>query len=156
MSESAPHSYETPTTISAYEAMPLAYRREHPEVATHILAENARQDEANGLLRWTRSSFTSGHGLEIAALSGGGVVLRNSNAPDERVYYGPIEWKLFSEGMTTGEFGFLIDGSDPRDSASAPSDVPYEASAPSVGETALGDIAPKALPADVTPPGSDG
>lgn len=56
---------------------------------------------------WVKSSlsFSNGNCVEVAALSDGGVGVRNSRHPEEQVLqFTPDEWHAFIGGVRNGEF----------------------------------------------------
>jgi len=56
---------------------------------------------------WLKSSlsFSNGNCVEVAALPGGGVCVRNSRDPDGPVLrFTPGEWRAFLDGARLGEF----------------------------------------------------
>ena len=56
---------------------------------------------------WIKSSlsFSNGNCVEVAALPGGGVGVRNSRDPDGPVLrFTPAEWRAFIGGARLGEF----------------------------------------------------
>jgi Domain of unknown function (DUF397) len=53
----------------------------------------------------SRSGPTGGNCVEIAALPGGDVAMRNSRDPDgPALIFTRAEWDAFSDGVTAGEF----------------------------------------------------
>jgi hypothetical protein len=65
-------------------------------------------------VRWVksgRSGPTGGNCVEIAALSGGGVAMRNSRHPDgPALIFTRSEWDAFRGGVAAGEFDRLGPG----------------------------------------------
>ncbi|MFF1439184.1 DUF397 domain-containing protein [Streptomyces sp. NPDC058295] len=61
--------------------------------------------------RWIKSSHSNAEGncVEVAALAGGGVALRNSRDPDgPALVYTPAEVAAFVAGAKDGEFDHLV------------------------------------------------
>ncbi|WP_406005426.1 DUF397 domain-containing protein [Streptomyces sp. NBC_00637] len=62
-------------------------------------------------VRWIKSSHSNAEGncVEVAALEGGGVALRNSRDPDgPALVYTPAEVAAFVAGAKGGEFDHLV------------------------------------------------
>ncbi|WP_069768697.1 DUF397 domain-containing protein [Streptomyces sp. LUP30] len=62
-------------------------------------------------VRWLKSSHSNAEGncVEVAALEGGGVALRNSRDPDgPALVYTPAEVAAFVAGAKGGEFDHLV------------------------------------------------
>lgn len=57
-------------------------------------------------LVWRKSSFSGANGcVEVAALSEGGIALRDSKHPEAGYFtYTPHEWQAFLNGVRNGEF----------------------------------------------------
>ena len=73
-------------------------------------APNGVRASALGV-RWIKSSHSSAEGncVEVAALDGGGVALRNSRDPDgPALVYTPAEVAAFLAGAKGGEFDHLL------------------------------------------------
>jgi hypothetical protein len=60
---------------------------------------------------WRKSSASkaTGNCVELAALSNGGVAVRDSKNPEgPMLRFTPAEWSAFAHGWTAGEFDDLI------------------------------------------------
>lgn len=60
---------------------------------------------------WTKSAHSNAEGncVEVAALTGGGVAVRNSRDPDgPALVYTPAEVAAFLAGVKDGEFDHLV------------------------------------------------
>ena len=64
-------------------------------------------DQSGTGLVWRKASAstTNGNCVEIAAIPGGGVAVRDSKDPDGPIlWFTAAEWAAFAEGMAAGEF----------------------------------------------------
>lgn len=64
-------------------------------------------DQRDERLEWrkARASQTNGNCVEVAAVPGGGVAVRDSKNPDGAVLrFTAAEWAAFVEGAAAGEF----------------------------------------------------
>ncbi|MFJ8106072.1 DUF397 domain-containing protein [Streptomyces sp. NPDC096132] len=79
--------------------------------------ESVPEPVANGVrasaldVRWIKSSHSNAEGncVEVAALAGGGVAMRNSRDPEgPALIYTPAEVAAFLAGARDGEFDHLL------------------------------------------------
>jgi hypothetical protein len=64
-------------------------------------------DQSGARLIWRKASAsaTNGNCVEVAALPGGGVAVRDSKDPEgPSLRFTAAEWSAFAEGMAAGEF----------------------------------------------------
>lgn len=64
-------------------------------------------DQNGASLSWRKASAsnTNGNCVEVAAMSGGGVAVRDSKDPGGPILrFTAAEWAAFAEGMAAGEF----------------------------------------------------
>ncbi|HEV2347334.1 MAG TPA: DUF397 domain-containing protein [Actinocrinis sp.] len=64
-------------------------------------------DQNGAGLSWRKASAsnTNGNCVEVAAMSGGGVAVRDSKDPGGPILrFTAAEWAAFAEGMAAGEF----------------------------------------------------
>lgn len=84
--------------------------------------------------RWVKSSlsFSNGNCVEVAALTDGGVGVRNSRFPEETVMeYTQAEWVAFMAGVKAGEFDHLTGGYEEKDTSVVPEPAATSTSNPS-------------------------
>ena len=62
----------------------------------------------DGEWRWRRGSACgNGECVEVAAATDGGVLVRNSQRPEEVLTFTAAEWRVFSSALRGGEFDDL-------------------------------------------------